>query len=291
MKQRTGLTLLVSVAALNLLACQVSGITIDTGGRMIVRGSGDVVEEPREVGSFTAVELATLGTMHIDVGEREDLRVEAEDNLLEYIESDVRNGRLRIDTQANVNLRSTRQVNYYVTVTDLDTIIISSSGDIRVPDLEAERFSVTSGSSGDLEMGDLIADAVAISLGSSGDLRMENVEAETLTVDITSSGDVTMGELYASTLEVHITGSGNLDIAGGEVGEQDITISSSGDYTARDLESVEAEVHLSGSGSATIQVRDYLSARLSSSGNVRYIGSPTLESTMTSSGDVVQIGD
>jgi hypothetical protein len=58
---------------------------------MGVRGSGNVVEETREVSGVSGVELATLGTLHVEIGESESLRIEAEDNLLEYIETDVRN--------------------------------------------------------------------------------------------------------------------------------------------------------------------------------------------------------
>lgn len=268
MKQRLRFIVMVSVMAFNILACQVAGIPI-SGTR--IRGSGNVVEENREVRGITGVELATTGTLHIEIGERESLRIEAEDNLLEYIETRVRGKTLVIDTSNDANLRTTRPINYYLTVTDLDTIEISSSGDIEAPDLEAERFSVTISSSGDLLMGDLIAD--------------------TLTVDISSSGDMMMGTLHANTLRVDINSSGNLEIAGGEVEKQGITISSSGDYTARNLESDEAEVRISSNGSATIRVSDYLEANLSSSGDLYYIGSPTMDVRTSSSGDVRRISE
>jgi hypothetical protein len=268
MKQRIRFIVMVSVMAFSILACQVGGIPFSNNE---VRGSGNVVEESREVRGITGVELATTGTLHIEVGEREALRVEAEDNLLEYIETRVRGRTLVIDIPNDFNLRATRPINYYLTVTDLDTIEISSSGDIEAPDLETERFSVAISSSGDLLMGDLTAD--------------------TLTVDISSSGDMMMGTLHAKTLRVDISSSGNLDVAGGEVEEQDITISSSGDYTARELESDEAKVRISSNGSATIRVSDYLEANLSSSGDLYYIGSPTVDVRTSSSGDVRRISE
>ena len=68
-----------------------------------------------------------------------------------------------------------------------------------------------------------------------------------------------------------------MDILGGEVGYQDITVSSSGSYQARELESETADVLLSSSGSATILVKDQLSANLTSSGDLRYLGNPGFE--------------
>jgi len=269
MKQRIRFIVVVSVMILSTLACQVVSIVPAGGGT--VSGSGNVVEETRTVSGFTGVELATVGTLHIQVGDSESLRIEAEDNLLEYLETGVRGGRLRIETREDVNLHNTRPIHYYLTVTDLDTIVISSSGDVEAPDLQARRFSVTISSSGNLEMGDL--------------------EAGTVTVNITSSGNVTMGTLRADTLEVDISSSGNLEIAGGQVERQTVTISSSGEYTAQDLQSAEADVRLTSSGSATIRVRDRLRANLSSSGDVHYVGNPMVDAKTTSSGKVVQIGE
>jgi hypothetical protein len=262
--RNTNLLTTLIFATLVLSACSIGDVRT-------VRGSGDVVEETRAVSGVTGVNLATIGHLTIEVGDTESFRIEAEDNLMEYLETEVRSGKLRIGTQDKVNLHNTKPVNYYLTVTDLDTIEISSSGDIEAPDLEAERFSITIASSGNLEMGDFEGDA--------------------LTVKISSSGDVTMGMLNANTLMVDIDSTGNLDIAGGEVKTQNITISSSGKYRAQDLASDEADVRLNSTGSATIWVQDHLKANLSSSGDLRYRGNPTVDETTNSSGDVIQISE
>lgn len=274
MKGRVLIVFVVLVMALSTLGCVCGGIdfgAVRLGGVKTVRGSGKVETEKRQVSDFTGVELATMGNLSIEVGEREELIIEAEDNLLEYIETEVRGGTLEIGTRDHITLRNKRSLHYYLTVKELDEILICGSGDVEAPDLEAERFSVTICGSGDLEMGDL--------------------EADTLKVKISGSGDMGMEDLYADALEVDITGSGDLDIAGGDIKGQDITISGSGEYRAKRLESAEAEVRITGSGSATIRVSDYLNTRISGSGDVRYVGSPSVDQTVTGSGDVDQIGD
>ena len=260
----------LAVLALSSLGCGCGGLWTGCGA---VRGSGPVVEETRDVSDFTGVELATAGNLTIELGESESLRIEAPADLMEFIETEVQGDTLVIDTRPSVGirLRSRQAINYYLTVKELDQITISSSGNIEAPDLEAGRFSATISSSGDMDMGDL--------------------DADTLLVRIASSGSLSMGDLRADRIEVDLSGSGNLDVAGGEVEKQEVTITSSGDYRARGLESAEAEVRLTSSGSATIRVRERLSARLSSSGSLRYVGRPTLDVRTTSSGDVRQIGE
>jgi hypothetical protein len=276
-----------------------------------VRGSGKVVSEERKVEDFTGVELATIGDLFIEVGEKEMLKIEAEDNLLPYLDAEVRGRTLKIRTSNQVNLKPKKPIRYYLTVKKLDRIVISSAGNIEAPDLKADRFSVISSSAGDLEMGDLDANSLEIEMSSAGDVDIGNVNATTIEVAISSAGDLEMGDLEVSSLEVSMTSAGNArirnllaktfnldnssagttEIKAGKVEEQEITLSSAGCYRAENLESVEAEVHLSSVGNATINVQDYLSVTSSSMGSVYYVGSPTVESKITSMGKIKKIGN
>jgi len=238
----------VILTSLVLSAC---GTVVYQSNREIINGKGALVEENRTISGVSGVELATIGDLHVEVGSSESLTVKAQENLMEYIETDVVSGRLVIGVQNNVEVKSLKPIDYYLTVKDLDMIRILSSGNIEAQDLETEQFSVS----------------------------------------INSSGDVTMGILNAETLEVNINSSGNLDIAGGEVKTQNIKISSSGKYTAKDLESEEADVQINSSGSVTIWVKEILTAAINSSGDVRYLGDAKVDASGSSSGKVIYIGD
>lgn len=293
-KRHRYLALVVVVFAVTTLACFCGGVnfrTISFGLPGTVRGSGRVAEEERQVSGITGVELATSGDLTIEVGEGEEFRVEAEENLIPYFETEMRDGTLVIKQRQNVRIVSRRPVNFYLRVKELESIDITGSGNVSAPNLDAERFSATLSGSGDLRMEDLEAGQVRVRLNGSGGMRMNTMDAETLNVRITGSGDMDMGDLNADTLEVNLTGSGKLDIAGGQVDRQEITINGSGDYSAGNLSSSVADVQLTGSGSATIHVEEHLNATLTGSGDVRYTGSPSVDKSATGSGDVVQVGD
>jgi hypothetical protein len=253
----------VILLGLSFSACMV----FDIRGE---RGSGQMTSEQRDFHGISGVSLATIGHMEIRLGDTESLRIEAEDNLMRYIKTEVNNGELTIKNQEHFNLHNTRPVNYYLTVKNLNSISIYSSGDIQAPDLESRDFSIT--------------------IASTGDLRMGNLMADMLKVNIFSSGDVNMGALNANRIEVNISSTGDLDIAGGTVKSQDVTINSTGDYAAKNLACDAADVILNSTGSATIQVRDHLNAKLNSTGDLRYIGSPAVNVNRTSVGSVIQIG-
>ncbi len=188
---RTISTLLL-LFALGLTGCT----TLSPAEGQPIEGSGTLAEETRPIGDVTAVELAMPGTLHIELGAASSLRISAEDNLLERIQTEARGGELVIQTSPGVSLLPREPIDYYLTVTGLDTLIVSSSGDVEAPDLVAPHFSVT----------------------------------------ISSSGNVSVRSLQAETLDVELSSSGNLIIAGGQVGRQEITLSSSGNYMAKDTD-------------------------------------------------------
>jgi hypothetical protein len=235
------------------------------------RGSGRVVTEQRTISGVTGVSLSTPGELFIETGNSESLRIEAEDNLIPMIQTEVRDGVLTIGTKQHGSLSFNRSAHYYLTVKELNSISVYSSGDIQAPDLKAERFFV--------------------GVFSSGDVKMGNLQTDTLTVSISSSGDVTMGMLNARFLKIDISSSGDLNIGGGEVKRQDISINSSGDYRARNLESDESFVSLNSSGDAEIMVRNQMTANLNSSGDLRYRGNPAININRGSSGNLIRVGN
>ncbi len=267
MIQRTLVYLAIAVVMVATLACRLPNIGPIQGPG--VQGSGNVVEESRNIGVISAVSLATIGTLHIEVGNETALRISAEDNILPMIRTDVSGGRLTIDTRPATNLHTTRPINYYLTVVDLNEVSLSSSGNAEAGDLDAPHFTIRVSSSGGFTMGDLTC--------------------QDLTVRLSSSGNVDIAGATGTTLDVDVSSSGSLTIGGGAFDSQSVRLSSSGDYNAREVKTATATLHLSSSGSATVWVENSLTAQLSSSGSVRYAGNPTLDWHSSSSGTLRQV--
>lgn len=246
MKHGFKLYLFVFVLLATTLACQT---VLGPLSQERVEGSGNLVEENRQVSGFDRVNLAGIGRLEIRLGEQEALRVEAEDNLQEHIITEVRGDTLFIGIEQGVNIDPTRQITYHLTATNLTGLVISGAGEANAPSLEAENFDVL----------------------------------------ISGAGNLTLEALNADTLTVDISGAGNLEIQGGQVERQDISISGSGSYNARQLESQVVDITISGLGSATVRVQELLNAEVSGSGQVRYIGQPEVNEDVSGVGSVEQI--
>jgi len=266
--KKNALFILLGLALLtSMLACVA--ITNINLGSETVSGSGNVVEEERTLGNFSDVELSMQGTLHIVTGTERSFIIEAQENLMEYIQTDTQVNRLVIKTQQGYHLRNTQPIHFYLKTDHLNSVKTSSSGNVDIEDLSSDSFTVTTSSSGNISIGSL--------------------DSTTLKVEISSSGDVTISNIMAEKITIRISSSGNLEILEGQVQQQTINISSSGEYQAQDLESSEADVTLTSSGTATIRVSDRLSGRLSSSGDIYYIGDPDTDVRTSSSGRVVKI--
>ena len=255
-------------------------------GLETVRGSGRISEESHRFTGLTGVELATRGRLQIRLGDSEALQVSADENLHDYLEITTDGGTLRIGARPGIHLRPSRRIRYTLTVREIESIRLSSSGDASAPALRADRFEIRLDSSGDLSVDAILADTVDVRLGSSGDLAVGAVEAEAIDVRLGSSGDLSVDDLRAGSLAVRISSSGDVRIGGGEVDSLDLTIDSSGDYRGESVRSTRATVSLSSSGDARLWAEESLGARLTSSGSVSYRGDPEVVERTSSSGRV-----
>lgn len=249
MKQQNKLLLIVLVLALSTLACSV---TINGwGSENRVEGSGNVITEERRVSGIDQIDMAGIGYLVIEFGDEESLTVEAEDNIIEYIDTTVSGQTLNISLEDGFNFQPGEPIRFYLTVVELEKVKVSGLGDVELPEIEATEFAI----------------------------------------DISGGGNVDIDQLDVNLFEVDISGVGNLEVDGGTVVRQVVSISGGGNYKARRLESEDAEVDISGLGNATLRVSDTLDVSIGGGGNVEYYGNPTVDSNVTGLGKIQRMGD
>src|SRR5215212_5144174 len=95
-----------------------------------IKGNGQVKKESRTVSDFTS--LASHGSMDVQIayGNSNNIEVEADENLLPYIETTVESGVLSIKSKKNVNLKSKSRMVVYVTMNKMNSLQLSGSGNI-----------------------------------------------------------------------------------------------------------------------------------------------------------------
>lgn len=255
-----------------------------------VRGSGQVVGETRETGRFTGVALRTVGDLTIEIADREELQIEAEDNLLGFLETDVVDGVLEIRAREGVVLSPTKPVRYRLAVRELNRIEHAAGGDVRIPPMSTEQLYVQHRGSGRLEGAALETGLLSVHLSGSGDVAFEQVKAQRSRLILSGSGNVRVKQLLALSNDVRHTGSGEISISGGSVVRQSAFVSGSGELKGAGLRTSETEVMVSGAGSAAIFVEDQLDATITGEGDIHYRGNPNISLSITGAGKLGRIG-
>lgn len=200
-----------------------------------VRGSGNLTSERRDVEGFDSVRIDYPAQVLISQGNEESLEIEAEDNLLPGLQTEVRGSELRIyyDSEDGEHVNPTKSVTITITVQELNSINFSSAGELIVNGLEANN----------------------------------------LDVNLSGAGNVELNDIAVRGLDLNLSGAGSAT-ASGSAEDLNLNISGFGDFNGEDLEGQTANVNISGAGSATVWVEEDLDATISGAGSINYYGSP-----------------
>ncbi len=214
-----------------------------------VKGNGNITTVERSVGDYDAIGLAGWFDVDLVAGNEGKITLEGESNLLEHIETEVKNGKLTIKVEKGINLKPSSWENgikITVPIESINSVVLSGSGDIvGKTTIKTNSFKTAMSGSGDITL---------------------DVESDSVDVSMSGSGDITLS---------------------GTTNSFDVTISGSGDVKAYALEANNVNATVSGSADIKVTAKKMLKARVSGSGDIRYRGNPQKVDTKTSgSGDI-----
>jgi hypothetical protein len=217
-----------------------------------VRGSGNIVTETREVEDFQSINVEYPVTVLITQGGAESVKVEADDNFLPGLRTQVKNSTLEIFYQKTDDRRinPTKPVIVTITVKDLNKIDFPSAGEIII----------------------------------------EGLETKNLDVAISGAGKLELNDIHTESLSVRLSGAGSI-AASGTTDDLEVNISGFGNFKAGDLHGKTANVVISGAGNATVWVDDELNAQISGAGSVNYYGTAKVTKQISGLGNVRHEGN
>jgi hypothetical protein len=248
-----------------------------------IKGNHIIGEQIRKITGFQAVTSNGPVDVYVKQGDRCSVVVRADENLIPYIKTTVKNNTLVVSL--NKSIREAKRLEVIVTMKNLKKVTLSGSGDFycktpfRTP---AISFVVTG--SGDVKA-TLQSRSVDVHLSGSGDVELQGVHGR-LIAEITGSGDLEASGLQLENCSVKLMGSGDVELDGRAETFSVIT-SGSGDIDAGRLTAVKVLVKSNGSGDISVHAANRLEAALSGSGDLHYSGNPTvLKVSALGSGDV-----
>ncbi len=254
----------------------------------VTQGSGTIKTETRQVSGITAVELDTSGDLSVSQGDVESLTIETDDNILPLLTSDVIDGVLKLATKPGSGLTPSKSIKYTLMVKNIASLIDNGSGTITAGDLNLSNpLGVFSDGSGNISLANVQCQTATVSLSGSGNVNIASLKCDSAATSIDGSGGASISSIDTPIFSAKLSGNGALTVAGTTT-DQTINISGSGSFDGEKLTSKTAVVVTDGSGGAIVQVSDTLNATIHGSGDITYVGHPTVTQTDDGSGKIIQ---
>jgi len=212
----------------------------------MITGSGNLVTETRQVSGFDRIDLSGSGTVVVTQGAGETLTIETDDNVLEYVLSDVENGTLKLGFKSGVNIINTTRLVFNVGVDDLTRLDISGSGSIEVDRLETDHLDIDVSGSGEVQISELTSGRVKLSISGSGIIDLTG-DVPVQDVSVSGSGRHQGSDLCGESVTVIVSGSGGATVCATETLDAEVSGSGSVSYYGDP-----SSVTRSGSGSGVI---------------------------------------
>ena len=202
------------IAAFTLTACNVAGL----GG---LRGSGIIRAETRDIGNFGQVVVSGDARVYITQGDRPSLVVEVDDNLLEYVRTEVDDFTLRLGFAGTVGgYAPTQPLTFRLTVRRLQNLELDGDGTIEATNINVPRLVMEISGDGRVRLTGKV-DEQFVTLNGSGAYDAAGIESETARVRINGSGAALVRA--SESLTARLNGSGRVSYYGQPQVSQDIT--------------------------------------------------------------------
>lgn len=214
-----------------------------------VKGDGNITAITHNLSDFEGVEVSGAIELYLEQGTGFRVKLEADNNLHEFIEVVEDGGKLKVRPANYANLDPTRKIKVYVSAPSYKNIAVSGACSIK-----SETALSSEG-------------RIDIDLSGASNVNLE-VKAENLTVETSGSSEI---YLRGQTKSVSIRASGSTSVR------------------AFDLLADNIEIDISGAGDVDVYANTKLDARVSGASSIRYKGEATVSKKVSGSGRIKKV--
>ena len=162
-----------------------------------VKGSGNAKTESRNVSGFKEIKAENAVELEITVQKDFSLTIEADDNLLEKIKTEVSGNTLKISTKENIT--SKNKIKIKVSLPELTKLDISGASKANISGVKTDSLKLNASGASKIKVDGEVKSLEAIASGASG-IDAENLKTENAKANSSGASNITVsptGELDA----------------------------------------------------------------------------------------------
>jgi hypothetical protein len=213
-----------------------------------IEGEGPVVIQERAMQHFKNVSVGVGGKVNYKIDPVYKVEIQAQQNILDILETVMNGEELVIKFKNGVNVRSHEQIVINISAPVAEGVSLGGSAE----------FTLT---------GPLTGDHLSLRVSGSGNIQVQQAT-------------------LANRLDATISGSGNITVQQGTANNEMLKISGSGNINMADFTVFKANADISGSGNVKVNASQQLEASISGSGSIYYRGTPVVSTQISGSGSV-----
>jgi len=171
---------------------RVSGSFIDFSFDRGIKGSGNVAKESREVSGFRSVDVGGVFQVEITAQKEYALEIEADDNLLQHIKTEVRGGTLHI--HSNESLKPQSPILVRISAPDIEGIEASGASKVSLANVKNSKLAVDASGVAKIDVNGETS-TLQIDISGASKVDAENLKAENAVVDASGASNVSVNVL------------------------------------------------------------------------------------------------
>ncbi len=212
--KKIGLIVFIAALTIGVVLATISSFgkisgkffTFNIGG---VHGSGTMKTDVRDLSGFSAIDVS--GAFEVEIVAQKDfsVEVEADDNLLEFIKTEIKGDTLKI--KSTKRLKSSGPLKVRITVPNIESLDLSGASKVTLANLNSDSLHLDSSGASKITI-EGITKSFEIEMSGASKLDAENLKAENVSVD--SSGASSAHVYVTNELKANLSGATNVTYSG-----------------------------------------------------------------------------
>jgi hypothetical protein len=174
-----------------------------------IKGSGNIKTEKREVSDFSNVKAGGAITVEITAQKEFAVEVEADDNLLEYVKTEVKGDTLKIYSEGNISTRNPIRVR--IAMPSIESFDVSGASSGSLTNVKNESLTIDASGASKIKV-EGEAKVLNVDLSGASHLDAENLKAENVTVDASGASSATV--VASDEINADASGASNIRYVG-----------------------------------------------------------------------------
>ena len=176
-----------------------------------IEGSGNVVTKDVNVSSFDELSVGGVFSVALKQGGKEEVKIEAEDNLQELFEIKNEGSKLVVSMKKDVNINSKKKMKVYITFKKLKSLDIKTVGDVSTDgSLSFDDLKLDNKSVGNVDL-NFTAKSVSFDNKSVGNIKLQG-KADDVTIRNKSVGNINAASFAVQTMDIENSAIGHTEV-------------------------------------------------------------------------------